>query len=179
MEDVALDDEADEEAYSLDDDTMDFLNSDALVRAAINTQTQSLIDDRRRRTRRALKRSFCRLRQTRGSGECCCICLETLDNHSTIPVTTVCDHSMHEDCWLRYTSNYVDEHTNMENPEISDTFRAFLLYNGGPPCPMCRREFPFVHNLAYALQDPLHMAVVRDISTLTTDLSLMIASTKP
>lgn len=86
----------------------------------------------------------------------CAICLEDIRGQP-LPnaAKTVCGHWYHKECFQKYGLQHGDimkRHHNGE--EISNADFAQLVKNTtvGPPCPCCRKEAPYIHELSGNLQ---------------------------
>lgn len=132
----------------------------------------------RRRFFRKLARDT-RKEARRCKGETCMVCLDPLTDQTNI-VSTVCDHFFHGICWARYVQTRImDEfdHCYLDADRIRD---CFILTHAGPPCPLCRRDYPMVHRFAYALQDDFFIQPVKWLegNRATLDHSLALAQSR-
>ena len=80
----------------------------------------------------------------------CAICLEDMLGNDEI-MLTVCDHAFHLKCW----QNYVMSQNPPEPQNFGDNTESYIWLNlfffnnhAGPPCPVCRRNYPTIHYLA-------------------------------
>lgn len=128
-----------------------------------------------RHTRR-VKRSYAR--SSSGGHAVCGICLENVTpNGDFLPCVTSCDHIYHGGCWHHYctTSSRVDERAEVTTVDL---ITHFINIHAGPPCPLCRRELPVLHHLAYAVQKETLMAPVKEVRGIDTELTLKLAYTR-
>ena len=105
------------------------------------------------------------------------ICLEVVTNEGDeLPCTTACDHVFHASCWRDYCLSCASYDAAF--PSSCDLVRLFLYVHAGPPCPVCRAEFPQIDRLAYAVQDAETMQVMHaaGVRGLNVDLSLDLAA---
>lgn len=117
-------------------------------------------------------------RSSSGRHAVCAICLEDVTpNGDFLPCVTSCDHVYHGDCWHYYCDNSsrVDEGAEVTT---ADLIAHFVKIHAGPPCPLCRRELPMLHHLAYAVQTETLMAPIKELRGIDTDLTLKLACSR-
>lgn len=126
---------------------------------------------------RATDRQYRAARRARGAtdgGEPCSICHAPLEDGSQIAVTT-CGHAFHGACWSSFVlSKTPSADSGLENSHLLAA--AYLNAFAGPPCPLCRAQFPMIHNMALRLADKKSAKVDRDVARVDVDTSLFIAS---
>ena len=129
------------------------------------------------RRKRVVKRSYAYA--SSGGHVVCAICLEDVSpNADFLPCVTVCDHIYHGNCWHNYctTFSHVDDGVEVTT---TDLILHFITLHAGPPCPLCRRELPGLHHLAYAVQNEELMAPIKGLRGINTDLTLTLAYETP
>ena len=88
---------------------------------------------------------------------------------------TPCGHAFHGACWSAYVlSKTPSIDSGLDNGHLLAA--AYLNAFAGPPCPLCRAQFPMIHSMALRLADKKSAKVDRDVARFDVDTSLFIAS---
>jgi hypothetical protein len=127
---------------------------------------------------RAIDRQYRAAKRARGMAadddEPCSICHAPLDDGSLVTVTT-CGHSYHEACWSAFVlSKTPRASAGMGTAHLLAA--AYINAFAGPPCPLCRTQFPTIHTMALRLADRKSAKVDRDVARVDVDTSLFMAS---
>lgn len=128
------------------------------------------------RSVRLMRRTYNRTVRSEDLDGPCVICLESMNEENGVPLTTICGHVFHGDCWRRYTTTYFLRADEVVTELDLQWF--FLLTYAGAPCPLCRTSFPFLNRFAYAVQDRKTMEPMHGIEGLDLDCSLALATTR-